>query len=269
MCNKPVLQQPDFTKPFIILMDTSAYGMGAILLQEGEIDPQKPTKKPKLHPVAYYSATFTVTERGYDIYERELLAIIKAITHWRPYLIWTEEPFTIRTDHANLLYWKSPRKLNRCMARWHMELQDYHFVLEHVPGKTHTTANALSRPPSADEGKEDNQDMTMIPEHAFIRVFDTDSPRLLEHQITEVQAEHASLMKQWEETFPIETIQMPMGPFWKDSKGCLVIPPDGDLKWDIMCEWHDGPLARHLGRDETTCCINKSYFWLGAQTWVD
>jgi hypothetical protein len=87
MCNKPVLQQPDFLKPFIVLTDASAYDMGAILLQEGEINPQKPTKKPKLHPVAYYLATFTATERGYDIYERELLAIIKAIMHHRPYLI--------------------------------------------------------------------------------------------------------------------------------------------------------------------------------------
>ena len=62
-----------------------------------------------------------------------------------------------------------------------MELQDYHFVLKHVPGKTHTAADTLSRPPSADEGKEDNQDMTMIPEHAFIRVFNTSSPGSLEH----------------------------------------------------------------------------------------
>ena len=181
MCDKPVLQQPDFTKPFIVLTDTSAYGVGAILSHEGEINPQKPTKKPKLHPIAYNSATFTTTGRGYDIYERELLAIIKAIRHWRPYLIWTEELFTIHTDHANLLYWKSPRKLNRCTARWHAGLQDYHFVLEHVPRKTHTAANTLSRPPSADEGKEDNQDMTMIPEHTFIRVFNADSPGSLEH----------------------------------------------------------------------------------------
>jgi hypothetical protein len=36
-----------------------------------------------------------------------------------------------------------------------------------------------------------------------------------------------------------------------------------------MHEWHDGPLARHPGRDETTCHINKNYFWPGARTWVD
>ena len=69
MCDKPVLRQPDFTKPFTVLTDTLAYGVRAILSQEGESDPQKPSKKPKLHPVVYYSATFTPTERGYDIYE--------------------------------------------------------------------------------------------------------------------------------------------------------------------------------------------------------
>jgi len=54
--------------------------VGAILLQEGDINPQKPSK-PRLHPIAYYSATFTPTERNYDIYERELLVVIKALQH--------------------------------------------------------------------------------------------------------------------------------------------------------------------------------------------
>ena len=72
--------------------------------------------------------------------------------------------------------------------------------------------------------------MTMILEHVFIRGFDTNSPGLLEHQITKIQTEHTSLMEQWEETFPIEAIQTPTGPFWKDLKGCLIIPSDRDLK---------------------------------------
>jgi RNase H-like domain found in reverse transcriptase len=83
--------------------------MGAILSQEGGFASQKP----KLHPVAYYSATFTETEHNYNIYNQVLLAIMKAITHWQPYLTWTNKPFTILIDHANLLHWKSPRKLNR------------------------------------------------------------------------------------------------------------------------------------------------------------
>jgi hypothetical protein len=69
MTDKPVLQQPDFTKPFFLLTDTSAYGMGAILSQEGGITSQNTTQKPRLHPVAYYLATFTKTEWNYDIYK--------------------------------------------------------------------------------------------------------------------------------------------------------------------------------------------------------
>ena len=71
MCKKPVLQQPDFTKPFYVLTDASAYGVGAILSQEGEsaiLQIETPHKKPKLHPIAYYSAMFTKTECNYDIY---------------------------------------------------------------------------------------------------------------------------------------------------------------------------------------------------------
>jgi RNase H-like domain found in reverse transcriptase len=116
MINKPVLRQPNFTKPFFLLTDASAYGVGAILSQEGGSLTSNLGQKLKLHPVTYYSATFTQMECNYDIYERELLAIIKAISHWRPYLIWTKEPFMILTDHANLLHWKSPRKLNRRTA---------------------------------------------------------------------------------------------------------------------------------------------------------
>jgi RNase H-like domain found in reverse transcriptase/Integrase zinc binding domain len=269
MTDKPVLRQPDFTKPFVLLTDASAYGVGAILSQEGgSINPTN-DKKPRLHPIAYYSATFTETERNYDIYERELLAIIKAITHWRPYLIWTKEPFTILTDHANLLHWKSPRKLNRRTARWHGELQDYNFKLQHVPGKLHTAADALSRPTGADEGKEDNQQMTMIPEAAFIRLAGPDSDGSIKHTITIIQNHNRSLMEEWTGIYPIERIDNPDEPFWRDIKSRrLVIPPDQGLKRELMNIWHEGSINGHPGRDETIRRINREYFWPGAKTWI-
>jgi RNase H-like domain found in reverse transcriptase len=218
MINKPVLQQPNFTKPFFLLTDTPAYGMGAILSQEGGSTTPNPTQKPKLHPVAYYSATFTQTECNYDIYKRELLAIIKAISHWQPYLIWTKEPFTILTDHANLLHWKSPRKLNHRTARWHGELQDYNYRLQHVPRKLHTVADALSQPLGADEGKDDNQQMTMIPEAAFIRLFGPNSNRSIKHTISIIQNQNRSLMEEWTGIYPIERVDNPDGSFWRDAK---------------------------------------------------
>ena len=73
MCSSLVLTQPNFDKWFILQVDASAYGMGAILSQEGDPTTLTPSlrqrTKPVLHPIAYYSATFTATEQNYDIYE--------------------------------------------------------------------------------------------------------------------------------------------------------------------------------------------------------
>jgi hypothetical protein len=76
--------------------------MGAVLSQEGEINPH--TLKIMCHPIAYYSAMFTETECNYDIFKRELLALMKALHHWRPHVVVTETPVTILTDHANLTH---------------------------------------------------------------------------------------------------------------------------------------------------------------------
>ena len=78
--------QPNYGRRFYLQTNVSVYGMGAVLSQEGKARPSQTlngwTHKPKLHPIAYYSATFTPTERNYDIYKRELLAVMKALAHW-------------------------------------------------------------------------------------------------------------------------------------------------------------------------------------------
>jgi len=194
---------------------------------------------------------------------------MKAIAHWHPYLIWTKEPFTILMDHANLLHWKLPRKLNRWTTRWHRELQDYNFKLQHVPRKLHTAADALSQPSGADEGKDDNQQITMILEAAFIRLAGPDSDGSIAHTITIIQNHNHALMKEWEGTYPIKRIDNPDEPFWRDIKGqCLVIPPDQGLKRELMNIWHEGSINGHPGWDETIQRINKEYFWPSARIWI-
>jgi hypothetical protein len=203
VCERPVLVQPDYTKRFILHTDASAYGVGAVLLQEGELNPSKPSK-PRLHPIAYYSATFTPTERNYDIYERELLAVIKALHHWRYHLKWTRHPFLLVTDHANLTFWKAPQDLNRRTARWHGFLQDYWFEIIHAPGKTHTAADFLSRPMVEDKGQHDNKGITMIPPEAFIRA--TTEPQHtppIVRRIAWAQKQHEPTMNLWAKTYKI------------------------------------------------------------------
>jgi len=92
---------------------------------------------------------------------------MKALTHWRPYLGWTKEPFTIMTDHANLQYWKSPKNLNRRTARWHADLQEYNFDILYIPGKTNIPPDTLSRLPGMDKGENDNKEVVVLPLEKF------------------------------------------------------------------------------------------------------
>ena len=178
MCKAPVLIQPNFEKRFFLQVDALMYSVGAVLSQEGETMTPSLEKwhKPILHPITYYSATFTPTEWNYNIYNRELLAVMKALYHWHPYLAWTKEPFIILTDHANLMYWKAPRKLDWRHAHWHADLEEYDFEMVHILSNANGPADASSRPPGTDKGENDNQDIIMIPPHRIRTAITLESP---------------------------------------------------------------------------------------------
>src|SRR6266581_2625258 len=126
ICTEPVLLMPKLEEPFELEVDASNYAIGATLNQKDE--------RGRWHPVAYYSTTLSETERNYDIYDKELLAVVKSLRHWRTYLAGAPHQIVIHTDHSNLLYWKEPRKISRRIAREFQELQEYNFVLKHVAG---------------------------------------------------------------------------------------------------------------------------------------
>jgi hypothetical protein len=140
--------QPNFDKKFYLQMDALGYGMGAILSQKGDCDTLTPAlaqkHKPVLHPIVYYSATFTPMEWNYDVYNRELLAIMKALVHWRQYLGWTKVPFTIMMDHMNLQHWKSLQNLIWWVACWYVDLQEYNYEIQYVLGKENAPPDVLS-----------------------------------------------------------------------------------------------------------------------------
>ena len=212
MCRRPILKQPNYAKPFFLSTDTSAYSVGAVLSQEGEINPR--TQKPTQQPIAYYSAMFTPTKRNYNIYKQELLAVIKALMHWRPHLAATKDPVTILTDHANLTYWKTPRTINRRVARWFTELQDYHLVIKHVPGKIHAAMDMLSRPPGVDKGEDDNTDVMLLPEPIFVRLADKPNPEWtsIEKQVQQEQQKQPQLMREWRNCYQLEFVKSAMEP---------------------------------------------------------
>jgi hypothetical protein len=81
-----------------------------------------------------------------------------------------KEPFTILTDHANLQYWKAPRNLNQRTARWHADLQEYDYEIQHILGKVNIPVDVLSRPPGVDQGEKNNQQVTILPPHRFVNM---------------------------------------------------------------------------------------------------
>jgi len=67
-----------------------------------------------------------------------------------------------------LKYFREPHKLNGRQARWYLKLQNYDFVLRHIPGKTNIKADILSRKDQVDT-KNDNKDVQMLKEDLWIR----------------------------------------------------------------------------------------------------
>jgi len=79
----------------------------------------------KWHPVAYISKSLSPAERNYDIYDKEMLAVICALEQWHHYLEGTKYPVQILTDHKNLEYFMTAQKLNRRQARWSLFLSRF------------------------------------------------------------------------------------------------------------------------------------------------
>ena len=270
MCRKPILRQPNYDDPFFLLTDASAYGVGAVLSQEGETNPR--SKKPFLHPIAYYSSTFIPAERNYDIYERELLAVLKSLEHWRPHLAATEKPVTVLTDHANLAFWKNPKKVNRRVARWFATLQDYHLRIKHVPGKQHAAPDMLSRRPDADKGDQDNLDLTLLPPELFIRLTTEPSREWikLEKSIAHAQKHHRQLILKWKPKFALtlqKSTTVPGLKLWL-AQGRFVIPPNEALKREILYHNHGKSTTGHPGRDQTIQRVASHYWWPGLKEWT-
>ena len=89
---------------FWIKADVLDFAIGAILSQE-QLDG-------KWKPVAFLSHALNPTERNYEVYSKELLAVMTALTKWRQYVLGAKEVFEIHNDHKNLRYFRKPQKLN-------------------------------------------------------------------------------------------------------------------------------------------------------------
>jgi transposase InsO family protein len=126
----PVLSLPDFSKTFTVETDASDTGIGAVLTQDG-------------HPLAFVSKALGPRTRGLSTYEKEHLAILMAVDHWRPYLQSGE--FRIVTDQRSLSHLQNQHLHTTWQHKALTKMLGLHYSIVYRKGSENTTADALSR----------------------------------------------------------------------------------------------------------------------------
>ena len=134
---EPVLAALDIDKKMRMEVDASDYAMGGVLSMECE--------EGLWRPVAFLSKSLNETERNYEIYDKEILAIIRGLEARRHLLEGARYKFEIWTDHKNLEYFMKVQKLNQQQARWALYLSRFDFTLKYVAGSKMEKADGLSR----------------------------------------------------------------------------------------------------------------------------
>ena len=208
----------------------SEAGIGAVLSQRSGTPP-------KLHPCAFFLKKLSPAELIYDMEERELLAVVKALKAWRHWLEVAQHPFLIWTDHRNLEYIQTARRLNPRQARCAMFFTRFVFTLSFRPGSQHVKADALSQVYDTEERPMDPTTILLASclVAPVVWELDTDIEQAL-------RAEPAPL-------------QCPAG--------CLYV---SSAVRDRLIYWaHTSPSSGHPGIGQPVCCLSGKYWW---PTWL-
>jgi len=151
----PVLVSPQDSEPFWVEADSLDFTTGAVLSQQSTTDG-------KWHPVAFYSKSLSSMEQNYKIHNKEMLAIIRALEEWRHFLEGATHLVEIWTNHKNLEYFMTAKKLNRCQARWSLHLARFDFLLHHRSGRTMGKPDTLSRRADHGNAASDNENIVLL-----------------------------------------------------------------------------------------------------------
>ena len=140
MCKALILCHFDSSKQCFVKIDLSDYVNAGMLSQLDDKD--------VLHPVAYFSRKMAPAKCNYKIYDKKLLAIIRCFEEWRPELEHTGLPVKVLTNHKDLEYFMSTKKLTWRQVRWVEFLSEFNFVISYQSGKKNDKADALTKKPN-------------------------------------------------------------------------------------------------------------------------
>jgi transposase InsO family protein len=224
--------------------DASGYGIGAVLVQ---------VQEGQERPIAYASRSLSAAEMNYSTTEKECLAVIWAISKFRPYLF--GNPFTIVTDHHALCWLANVKDPSGRLARWSLRLQEYDIKIVYKSGRKHSDADSLSRKPLVETVVENSDEIPFL-----AAITDYGKEQLKDKQLKSI----IETLKRGDE---YQSYQMRDGVLYKrnyDPMGqqwLLVIPKQ--IRGDILKSLHDAPTAGHLGFAKTYDRIKRKYYWPG------
>jgi len=263
----PILVLPDNSQPFQIKVDSSDFATGAVLSQQSPEDN-------KWHPIAFLSKSLSPVERNYKIYDKEMLAIVRALEDWRHFVEGVEHRCEICTDYKNLQYFMTAKKLNRRQARWSLLLAWFDFIMHHCPGKGIGKTDALSCWSDHRTGSEDNDNMVLLtPNFFMVRALegleaageeqgilkdiwkgthDGEKEEPVARTARELQGSSACSMKsaEWSLTDGLLYFQ-----------GKIYVLDTSDLRHCIIALSHNSRLAGHSRRWKTLELVSQNYWW--------
>lgn len=136
LSSAPVLALPDFFLPFHIETDACGTGVGAVLMQNG-------------HPLAFLSKSLGPRNQGLSAYEKDYMAILIAVDHWRHYL--QQGEFFIHTDQHNLVHLNEQRLHTMWQQKVFTKLLGLQYKIIYKKGSDNRVADALSRCPQSEQ----------------------------------------------------------------------------------------------------------------------
>ena len=263
----PILMFPQDHLPYRVEADSSDFATGAVLSQQSPADG-------KWHPVAFYSKSLSPVERNYEIHDKEMLAVVRALEEWRHFLEGAQHPVEIWTDHKNLEYFMTARKLNRRQARWSLYLARFDFKMHHRPGRSMGKPDALSRRADHGDGSGDNAEVTLL-KPAFFAICALEGIELLgeERDILRAIRRLNSLGKQEDAVAQAaRQLKESGGRSLRSSewslqdhllcfRGKIYVPDDPELRRRIVSQHHDSRIAGHAGRWKTLELVSRNYWW--------
>lgn len=136
LVSRPILQAPDYNRPFIVQCDASDRGRGAVLCQHDEAGPE--------HPIVYITRKLSVREEAYSASEKECACLVWAAQKLACYLAGSK--FTFQTDPCPLKWLHNMSPKNGRLLRWSLALHQYTFDVVYQKGKHNSDTDGLSRP---------------------------------------------------------------------------------------------------------------------------